>query len=100
MLICVGQQSEEPCAANRQLQLALIMRPRARDAARNNLAGFSDIALERGEILVVDLLDVICRESAELLATEKTCHVALLYRMPMGMSSSSPSSPKSSCRRA
>src|SRR5580698_1728688 len=51
------------------------MRARTRDAARNDLAGFSDIALERGEIFVVDLLDVICRESAELLATEKTCHV-------------------------
>src|SRR5271156_4885767 len=75
VLVCVGQQGKKSRAANRELQLALIMRARARDAARNDLAGFSDVALERGEIFVVDLLDVIGREPAELLATEKTCHL-------------------------
>jgi len=54
---------------------------RAGNAARNYLAGFSDVALERRQILVVDLLDVVGRESAELLAAEKTCHIVLLeYR--------------------
>src|ERR1035438_4434621 len=102
MLICVGKQGQKPRATNRELQLTLIMRARAGDAARDDLAGFSDVALERDEILVIDLLDVIGGESAKLLAAEKTCHVELLriYRTPMGMSSSSPSSPKSSGRRA
>src|ERR1700684_2768441 len=105
MLIGIRQQGQKTCAANGELQLPLIMRARAGDAARNDLAGFGDVALESREILVIDLLDVIGRESAKLLATEKTCHVVLLlrpvpYRMPIGMSSSSPSSPKSSWRRA
>jgi len=80
VLICVGQQGKEACASDRELQLALIVRARPGDAARNDLAGFSDIALERREILVVDLLDVICREPAKLLATEK--NVPCLLSLP------------------
>src|SRR5580698_5366880 len=100
MLIGVGQQCQESRAPDRKLQLALVVRARARDAARDDLTRFRDIAFERRQILVVDLLDVVGRESAKLLAAKKTCHLILLYRMPMGMSSSSPSSPKSSWRRA
>src|SRR5882672_11024446 len=100
VLIGVREQGQEARTPDGELQLALIMSARTRDAARNDLAGLSDIALERRQILVVDLLDVVGGESAELFAPKKTCHVGLLYRAPMGMSSSSPSSPKSSWRRA
>ena len=78
VLIGVRQQRQEARAPDRELQLALIVRARAGDAARDDLAGLGDVALERRQILVVDLLDVIGRESAELLAAEKTCHVVLL----------------------
>src|ERR1700732_4605319 len=101
VLIGVRQQGQEACTPDGELQLALIVSTRTRDAARNDLAGLGDIALERRQILVVDLLDVIGRESAELFAAKKTCHVwSPSYRAPMGRSSSSPSSPKSSWRRA
>src|ERR1700682_6387217 len=100
VLIGVRQQGQEACTPDGELQLALVVSTRPRDAARNDLAGLGDIALERGQILVVDLLDVIGRESAELFSAKKTCHVGLLcrapQRVPMDMSSSSPSSPKSS----
>src|ERR1700693_5993002 len=79
VLIGVRQQGQEARAPDGELQLALIVSARAGDAARNYLAGFGDVALERRQILVVDLLDVIGRESAELLAAEKTCHVGLLF---------------------
>src|ERR1035438_8086923 len=79
VLIGVRQQRQEARTPDGELQLALIVSTRTCDAARNNLAGLGDIALERRQILVVDLLDVIGRESAELLATKKTCHVGLLF---------------------
>src|SRR3984957_18908343 len=101
VLIGIRQQCQKPRAPDGELQLSLIVGPRTGDPARHDLAGFGDVALEGGQILVVDLLDVVGRESAELLAAEKTCHVWVsCYRAPMGMSSSSPSSPKSSWRRA
>src|SRR6266852_8545920 len=78
VLVGVGQQCQEARTTDGELQLALIVSTRTRDAARNNLAGRGDVALERRQILVVDLLDVVGRESAELLAAEKTCHVSLL----------------------
>src|SRR5580692_2277816 len=81
MLIGVRQQRQEARAPDGELQLALIVSARTGDAARNYLAGFGDVALERRQILVVDLLDVIGRESAELLAAKKTCHVGLLVAL-------------------
>src|SRR5258708_28899557 len=78
VLIGVREQGQEARTPDGELQLALIVSARTRDAARNNLAGLGDIALERRQILVVDLLDVVGRESAELLAAKKTCHVGLL----------------------
>src|SRR5882762_9096236 len=76
VLIGVREQGQEARTPDGELQLALIVSARTRDAARNDLAGLSDIALERRQILVVDLLDVVGRESAELLAAKKTCHMA------------------------
>src|ERR1700732_1242775 len=78
VLIGVRQQGQEARTPDGELQLALIVSACTRDAARNDLAGLGDVALERRQILVVDLLDVIGRESAELLAAKKTCHVGLL----------------------
>src|SRR5450755_124761 len=101
VLISVGQQGQEARAPDGELQLALVVGAGAGNAARDDLAGLGYIAFERQQVLVIDLLDVVGRETAKLLATEKTCHVLPLlpYRMPMDMSSSSPSS-KSSWRRA
>jgi len=71
VLIGVRQQGQETRAPDGELQLALVVSTRTRDAARNDLAGFSDIAFERRQILIVDLFDVIGREPAELFTAKK-----------------------------
>src|SRR3981081_4563744 len=67
MLVGVRQQGEEACALDRNGELALIERLRARDAAGDDLARLSDVALQRGQIFVVNVLDAFGREAAELL---------------------------------
>src|SRR6185312_2192597 len=71
VLVGVRQQGEEACALDRHRELALIERLRARDAARNDLARLGNITLERGEILVIDVLHALGGEAAEFLATGK-----------------------------
>ena len=55
MLVGVRQQREEARALDRHRELALVEGLRAGDAARHDLARLGDVALERGQILVVDL---------------------------------------------
>src|SRR5690606_34793370 len=81
VLVGVRQQREIACALDRHRQLALIVRLRTGDPARDDLAGLRDVALQSGEILVVDLLDAFGSETAELAAAEETSH---------GLSSSEP----------
>src|SRR5438552_13343826 len=76
MLVGVRQQGEEARALDRYRELALIERLRARDAAGDDLARLSNVALQRGQILVVNVLDAFSREAAELLATGKTATAA------------------------
>src|SRR5258707_4953237 len=73
VLVGVREQGQEARTPDGELQLALIVSACTRDAARNDLAGLSDIALERRQILLVDLLDVVGREPAELLQAKKKC---------------------------
>ena len=68
VLIGVGQERQEARALDRDGELPLVERLRAGDAARDDLAGLGDVALQGGEILVVDGLDAFGREAAELLA--------------------------------
>src|SRR5260370_35537538 len=72
VLIGVGQQRQKARALDRHRELALIERFRAGDAARNALAGLGDIALQGGEILVVDGLHAFGGEAGELLAARET----------------------------
>src|ERR1700733_1265703 len=76
MLVGVRQQGEEARALDRYRELALIERLRARDAAGDDLARLSDVALQRGEIFVVNVLDAFGRETAELLASGETTTAA------------------------
>src|SRR5690242_10044016 len=75
MVVAVGQQRQEPRPLHRRGQLALVTRLGAGDAAGDDLAGFGDVLLKGGEILVVDVLDALCGEAAELAAAEKLGHV-------------------------
>src|SRR5882724_6051964 len=76
MLVGVRQQGQEACALDRNSELALIERLRTRDAAGDNLARLSDVALQRGEILVVNVLHTLGCEAAELLPARKTATAA------------------------
>jgi hypothetical protein len=68
MLIGVRQQRQEAGALDRRRELALIEALGASDAAGNDLAGFGDIVLQRGQIFVVDHRHAVRGEAAEFLA--------------------------------
>src|ERR1700716_3101126 len=76
MLVGVRQQGQEACALDRNSELALIERLRARDAAGDDLARLGDVALQRGEIFVVNVLHTLGCEAAELLPARKTATAA------------------------
>src|SRR5690606_16457199 len=67
VLVRVRQQRQEARPLDRGRELALIRRTRPGDTARDDLAGLGDVGLQSREILVIDLLDALCRESAKLL---------------------------------
>src|SRR6266513_5734071 len=76
VLIGVGQQRQKARPLDRHRELALIEGFRAGDATRNDLARLGDIALEGGEILVVDRLHAFGGETAELPATREAAAAA------------------------
>src|SRR6266513_327588 len=76
VLVGIGQQRQEARALDRHRKLALIEGLGPRDAARNDLAGLGDVALERAEILVVDRLHALGGEAAELLTTREAAAAA------------------------
>src|SRR5580704_17950432 len=76
MLVGVRQQGEEACALDRNGELALIERLRARNAAGDDLARLSDVALQRGQIFVVNVLNAFGCEAATLLAARETATAA------------------------
>src|SRR5690606_25832639 len=65
------QQREEARALDRLGQLALVLRRRAGEPRRDDLAGLGDEVLQDVDVLVVDPLDLLDREAAELLALEQ-----------------------------
>src|SRR2546429_571608 len=76
VLVGIGQQRQEARALDRHRQLTLIEGLGPGDAARNDLAGLGDVALERPEILVVDRLHALGRAAAELLTTREAAAAA------------------------
>src|SRR4051812_49567423 len=67
----VRQQREEARALDRFRELALIARGGAGDARRDDLARLVDEVLEDLDVLVVDPLDLVGGEAAELAAAEQ-----------------------------
>src|SRR5438105_14427419 len=76
VLIGVGQEREKARPLDRHRELTLIEGFRAGDAARNDLARLGGIALQGGEILVVDRLHAFSGEAAELAATREAAAAA------------------------
>src|SRR5688500_12724932 len=67
----VGQQREEARALDGVGQLALVAGGGAGDARRDDLAGLVDEVLQDLDVLVVDPLDLLGGEAAELAAAEQ-----------------------------
>src|SRR4051812_15551804 len=59
------------------LQLALVHRARARDAARQDLAALGNERTDQFDVLVVDVVDLVRAELADLAATEQRAALAL-----------------------
>src|SRR5688572_8442062 len=112
MLVGVRQQREITRTLDRGGELALVERLGARDAARHDLAGLGDVLLECGQVLVVDQLHALCRETAELATAREraiattgtaatrttTTRFVFFHQAFTPMSSSSPPKPTSSRR--
>src|SRR5689334_6008871 len=69
--IGVRQQRQEARALDRVRELALVARRGAGDARRDDLAGLVDEVLQDLDVLVVDPLDFLGREAAELAPAEQ-----------------------------
>src|SRR5438067_9007220 len=89
MQIGVRQQRQKPRTLDRRRQLALIVRLRAGDSRRHDLAVLLNEILENVGVLVVDLLHLFSGEAAELAALEQiVAALAFLAVLAFGFSSS------------
>src|SRR5690349_14119780 len=71
MQVGVGQQGEEARALDRHGKLPLVAGRGSGDARRDDLAGLVDEVLQDLDVLVVDPLDLLGGEAAELAAAEQ-----------------------------
>src|ERR1043165_2660042 len=79
------QQRGDARALDRVLQLPLVQRARPGDAARKDLPALGDELLQRLQVLVVDVLDLLHAELADALAAvEELLLPALLSRSAGG----------------
>jgi len=78
----IRQQRQEARPLDRRIELALVMRLGAGQTRRRDLAVLADEVSQRVDVLVVDLLDLLGGEAAELLALEKR---VLLRRAPCSL---------------
>src|SRR5690606_27480370 len=74
VVVGVRDQREEARALDRERQLTLVARLGAGDAARHDLAVLGEGLAQGVEILVIDLLDALGGELAELAAAEELGH--------------------------
>src|SRR5690606_8056818 len=74
VVVGVRDQREEAGTLDRERQLALVARLGAGDAARHDLAVLGEVLAQGVEILVVDLLDTLGGELAELATAEELGH--------------------------
>src|SRR5258708_10717462 len=85
LLYHVGQQAEKACAFDRLCQFALLLRRHRGDAARHDFAALRNIALQKLDILVVDLWRVGAGEWAGLTTPEEGTARAALRRKCHGL---------------
>src|SRR5581483_7384300 len=78
----VRQQRQEARALHRVGELTLVVRARAGDARRDDLAVLADEVLEQVDILVVDPLHLLGGEAAELAPLEQRLRA---FRVPLAV---------------
>src|SRR5512135_792114 len=89
MQIGVRQKRQKTRALDGRRELALVMRLRARDPRRHDLAVLLDEILEDVDVLVVDFLHFLCGEAAKLATLEQiVAAFALLAVFPFSFASS------------
>jgi hypothetical protein len=89
--IRVGQQGEEAGALDRVRQLPLVAGRGPGDARRDDLAVLVDEVLEDLDVLVVDPLDLLGGEAAELAAAEQRPLALVLLVLSVAGASETPS---------
>src|SRR5512139_1918291 len=91
MRVGVRQQREEARALDRRVELALVVRLRAGQAGRRDLAVLADEVAQRLDVLVVDLVDFLRGEAAEALALEQRILLVAATRLalPLALASCS-----------
>src|SRR5687768_11011075 len=85
-VVGVRDEREEARTLDRGLQLALVLRLGAGDAARHDLAGFGQVLSQGVEILVIDLGHAFGSDLAELAAAEELGHWCAPKRRPQAAS--------------
>src|ERR1700742_2071484 len=89
----VRQQRQETRTLDGDAQLALIVRLGAGDARRDDPAVFVDEILQHIDILVIDLLYLFHRETAEFLAAEERTRLVLVALAVLALAFAACSSP-------
>src|ERR1700733_9471002 len=84
VLIAVRQQREETRALDGRGQLTLIERAGACQAGRRDLAVLADEIAQHVDVLVVDVIDLGDRETAEALAAEQQRLLVALRALVLG----------------
>src|SRR5882672_12409294 len=74
----VRHQREIARALDRRRELPLVMSARSGDSRRNDLAVLADEVFEQIDVLVVDPLDLLRGEAAELAALEELLRALLI----------------------
>src|SRR5436853_152375 len=69
--VCIREQRQEARALHRVGELTLVMRARAGDARRDDLAVLADEVLEQIDVLVVDPFHLLGGEAAEFAPLEQ-----------------------------
>src|SRR5262249_27221415 len=78
LLVChVRNERDLARALDRRLQFALVHRAGARDAPRQDLAALGDERPDQLHVLVVDVVDLVRAELADLAAAEQRATLAL-----------------------
>jgi hypothetical protein len=74
VVVGIGEQRQVARSLDSRRELSLIIRLRSRYPTGHNLPCFGNVIFQCHEILVIDLLDTLCRKAAKLSTAKKSGH--------------------------